>query len=62
VFVYVIALLRSRIERVVETKKAWECTFELLRDLGRVERIDIGFGYEVKTMYFNVPKSAEKML
>jgi hypothetical protein len=57
-----LSALRSRIVSSFGEEKAWERTFDLLRDLSRVERTELEFGNEVKTMYLNVPKPAEDML
>jgi len=57
-----LSALRSRIVASFGEEKAWERTFDLLRELSRVERTELEFGNEVKTMYLNVPKPAEDML
>jgi hypothetical protein len=57
-----LSALRSRIVASFGDERAWERTFDLLRDLSRVERTELEFGNEVKTMYLNVPKPAEDVL
>ncbi len=42
--------------------KSTERNWELLRDLGRAEWVDVGFGKEVRTWYLNKPKSVEAVL
>jgi len=54
--------LRFRVGESLGDDKSCERTYELLRDLGHVERVDVGFGKEVKTWYLNVPKSVKVML
>lgn len=57
-----LSALRARIVSSLGEERAWERTFDLLRDLSRVERTELEFGNEVKTMYLNVPESAEETL
>lgn len=57
-----LSVLRLRIAEAVGEDKAWERTFDLLRELGRVERVEVGFGKEVRTWYLNMTKSVEKTL
>lgn len=57
-----LAGLRSQISNALGEEKAWEKTFELLRDLSRVERVEVGFGKEVKTWYLNTTKKSNDML
>jgi transposase len=57
-----LAGLRSQISNALGEERAWEKTFELLRDLSRVERVEVGFGKEVKTWYLNITKKSNDML
>jgi len=57
-----LAVLRSMVRENVREVEAWERTFELLRDLSRVERVEIKFGKEVKACYLNVTKDVGDML
>ncbi len=57
-----LAGLRSQISNALGEERAWEKTFELLRDLSRVERVEVGFGKEVKTWYLNTTKKSNDML
>lgn len=57
-----LAGLRSQISNAFGEDKAWEITFELLRDLSHVERVEVGFGKEVKTWYLNTTKKSNDML
>jgi transposase len=57
-----LAVLRSLISEMVGDEKAWERTFELLHDLSRVERVEVGFGREVKTWYLNTTKESNDLL
>lgn len=58
----ILSALRFQIGEAEGKDKSSERTLELLRDLGRVERVDVGFGKEVKTWYLNKPKSVEAVL
>ena len=57
-----LSVLRIKMAEAVGKDKSWECTFDLLRELGRVERVEVGFGKEVRIWYLNVSKSVEKTL
>jgi len=57
-----LAALRFRIAEATGEDGSCERTSELLRDLRRVERVEVGFGKEVKTWYLNTTKAIEKML
>lgn len=57
-----LAGLRSQISNALGEERAWEKTFELLRDLSRVERVEVGFGKEIKTWYLNTTKKSNDML
>jgi len=59
VFVCVLAyrllsVLQWRLKEASGREDSWERADDLLKGLGRVERVDIKFGNEVKTMYLNV--------
>jgi transposase len=57
-----LSALRFRLAEARGEDKSCEHTSDLLRDLGRVERVDVGFGKEVKTWYLNVTKSTKEIL
>lgn len=57
-----LSVLRLRMAEAMGEDKAWERTFDLLRELSRVERVEVGFGKEVRIWYLNVSKSDEKTL
>lgn len=61
---HLLSALHFRMKATVKTDnvKVWEQTFDFLDDLGRVERAEIRFGNEVKTLYLNVSKSTGEML
>ena len=41
---------------------SWESAGELLQDLSRVERVDVRFGNEIKTLYLNLSEKTSKSL
>ena len=41
---------------------SWESADELLHDLSRVERVDVKFGNEIKTLYLNLSEKTSKSL
>jgi len=57
-----LAALRFQIVDAFGKEKSCERTFDLLRELARVERTDVKFGREVKTFYLNVSNSTRDML
>ena len=57
-----LAALRFRIAEATGDDGSCERTSELLRGLQRVERVEVGFGKEVKTWYLNTSKSIETIL
>ena len=57
-----LAALHLKFEEAVGKEGAWERTYDLIRDLGRVERTEIGFGKEVKTWFLNVTKNIKDNL
>ena len=57
-----LAALRFQIVDALGKEKSCERTFNLLRELARVERADVKFGKEVKTLYLNVSNSTRDML
>lgn len=52
-----LSALQFKFEEAKGKECPWEQTFDLLQDLGRVERTEVSFGNEVKTWYLNVTKS-----
>jgi transposase len=67
VFVCVLAyrllsVLQWRLKEASGREDSWERADDLLRGLGRVERADVKFGNEVKTMYLNVTKEIRDTL
>jgi len=52
-----LSALHFKFEEVKGKECPWEQTFDLLQELGRVERTEVGFGNEVKIWYLNVTKS-----
>jgi len=52
-----LSALQFKFEEAKGKECPWEQTFDLLQELGRVERTEVGFGNEVKTWYLNVTKS-----
>lgn len=57
-----LATLRFRLSEAKIEGNPCEETFELLRDLERVERVDVKFGKEVKTYYLNQTKKMVDIL
>ena len=52
-----LSALQFKFEGAKGKECSWEQTFDLLKELGRVERTEVGFGNEVKIWYLNVTKS-----
>lgn len=52
-----LSVLQFKFTQVKGDRSSWEQASELLQELGRVERTEVGFGKEVKTWYLNVTKS-----
>ena len=57
-----LSALRFKFVEAGETDNAWEQTYSLLQELRRVERTEIGFGNEIKTLYLNDTKSIKDKL
>ena len=57
-----LAALRFRLAEAKIEGNPCEQTFELLRSLGRVERVDVKFGKEVKTYYLNQTNKLKDVL
>jgi len=57
-----LAVLQWRLKQVSGKEGSWESANELLQDLSRVERVDVRFGKEVKTLYLNLSEKNSKLL
>lgn len=57
-----LSALQFKFREVNRKESTWEQAFDLLRKLGRVERTEVVFGKEVKTLYLNVTKSINDKL
>ena len=57
-----LAALRFKLIRIKGKGEKSEQIFELLRELSRVERVEVRFGKEVKTWYLNKTKNIETIL
>ena len=51
-----LSVLHFKIEKTKGKENPWEKSFDLLNNLSRVERTEVGFGKEVKIWYLNVTK------
>jgi transposase len=52
-----LSALQFKFLKTEAKESSWEQAFDLLNELGRVERTEVGFGKEVKIWYLNVTKS-----
>ena len=57
-----LSALRFKFVEAGETDNPWEQAYGILQELSRVERTEIGFGNEVKTLYLNDTKSIKDKL
>jgi len=57
-----LSTLQFMFNKVKVKESTWEQAYDLLEDLGRVERTEIGLGNEIKTWYLNVTKSINDRL
>jgi transposase len=57
-----LAVLQWRLKQVSGREDSWESAGELLHDLSRVERVDVRFGNEIKTLYLNLSEKTSKSL
>ncbi|MDO9528386.1 MAG: IS1634 family transposase [Syntrophales bacterium] len=57
-----LSALRFKFVETGETDSPWEQTYGILQELSRVERTEIGFGNEIKTLYLNDTKSIKDKL
>jgi len=57
-----LAVLQWRIKQASGREDSWESASELLQDLSRVERVDVRFGNEIKTLYLNLSEKTLKSL
>jgi transposase len=57
-----LAALRLKFEQAEIHDNSWERTHSLLRELGRVERAEVGYGDEVRSWYLNITKDIEDSL
>ena len=57
-----LSVLQAYLQKVAEKGEVWERTFDLLSELGRVERVDVGFGKEMRMWYLNKTKYIEDTL
>jgi hypothetical protein len=48
-----LAVLQWRLKQASGRKDSWESAGELLQDLYGVERVNVRFGDEIKTLYLN---------
>lgn len=57
-----LSALRFKFVEAGETENPWEQTYGILQELKRVERTEMGFGNEIKTLYLNDTKSIKDKL
>ena len=57
-----LAVLQWRLKKASGKEDSWESANELLQDLSRVERVEVKFGNEVKTLYLNLSEKNAKSL
>jgi len=57
-----IAVLQWRLKQASGREDSWESASELLQDLSRVERVDVRFSNEIKTLYLNLSEKTSKSL
>jgi transposase len=57
-----LAVLQWRLKQVSGREDSWESAGELLQDLSRVEKVDVRFGNEIKTLYLNLSEKTSKSL
>jgi transposase len=57
-----LSVLQWRLKQASGKEGSWESANELLQDLSRVERVDVRFGKEVKTLYLNLSEKNSKLL
>ena len=57
-----LAVLQWRLKQASGREDSWESASELLQDLSRVERVDVRFGNEIKTLYLNLSEKTSKSL
>ncbi len=57
-----LSTLQFKFHEVNRKENTWEQAFDLLQKLGRVERTEVIFGKEVKTLYLNATKSINDKL
>lgn len=57
-----LSALRFKFVEAGETDNPWEQTYSILQELKRVERTEMGFGNEIKTLYLNDTKSIKDKL
>ena len=57
-----LSVLHYKFEVMGGKENPWQQAFDILQELGRVERTEIGFGNEVKILYLNVTKSIKDNL
>ena len=52
-----LSVLQWKLKEVSDREDSWESADTLLQALGRVERVELTFGNEIKTLYLNVTKA-----
>jgi transposase len=57
-----LAVLQWRLKEALEIEGSWESADMLLKELAVVQKVDIRFGNEIKTMYLNLADSASASL
>ena len=57
-----LAVLQWRLTQVSVKEDSWESANALLQDLSRVERVEVKFGNEIKTLYLNLSEKNSKSL
>ena len=57
-----LAVLQWRLKQASGREDSWESASELLQDLSRVERVEVRFGNEIKTLYLNLSEKTSKSL
>jgi len=57
-----LVVLQWRLKQVSVREDSWESANALLQDLSRVERVEVKFGNEIKTIYLNLSEKNSKSL
>jgi transposase len=57
-----LAVLQWRLKQASNAEDAWESAYALLQDLSRVEKADVKFGNEIRTLFLNISAHTSKIL